>query len=147
MCSSSTIFCGNKTITETNTKLDKYYVDCTIDINGKKWCTQFRRCRTSTIDAERSGRPVENAIPETTETIRNMVLAERRLKVREIVEAISILHGSVVSNLKDHLGMKNLSARWVPRLLTIVHKRNRVTTSLECLALFNTIRKSFCADL
>ena len=68
VCSSSIIFCGKKTITETNTKLDKYYVDCTIDINGKKWCTQFRRCRTSTIDAERSGRPVEVTLPETIET-------------------------------------------------------------------------------
>ena len=44
-----------------------------------------------------------------------MVLADLRLKVREIVEAIDISHGSVVSILKDHLGMKKLSARWVPQ--------------------------------
>ena len=31
------------------------------------------------------------------------------------MEAIGISHGSVVSILKDHLGMKNLSARWMPR--------------------------------
>ena len=43
--------------------------------------------------------------------IRNMVLADRRLKVREIVEAIGISHGSEASILKDHLGMKKLSAR------------------------------------
>ena len=35
-----------------------------------------------------------------------MLLADRRLKVRENVEAIGISHGSVVSILKDHLGMK-----------------------------------------
>ena len=29
--------------------------------------------------------------------------------------------------------MKKLSARWVPRLLTMDHKRNRVTISIECL--------------
>ena len=33
---------------------------------------------------------VEVAIPETIEKIRNMVLADRRLKLREIVEAIDI---------------------------------------------------------
>ena len=69
-----------------------------------------------------------------------MVLADRRLKVRSIVEAIGISHGSVVSILKDHLGMKTLSARWV---LTVDHKRNRVTTSIECLALFNRNKNEF----
>ena len=62
-----------------------------------KWFTEFRCGRTSTIDVERSGRPVEVAIPETIAKIRNMVLADRRLKVWEIVEAIGISHGSVVS--------------------------------------------------
>ena len=41
--------------------------------------TEFHCGRTSTIDAERSGRPVEVAIPETIEKIRNMVLVDRRL--------------------------------------------------------------------
>ena len=135
-----------KTITETKAMLDKYYGNSAPSITKKKkWFTEFRCGRTSTIDAERSGRPVEAAIPETIEKIRNMLLADRRLKVREIVEAIGISHGSVVSILKDHLGMKKLSARWVPCLVTIDHKRNRVTTSIECLALFN--RTSFCAEL
>ena len=59
----------------------------------KKWFTEFRCGRTSTIDAEHSGRPVEVAIPEAIEKIRNVVLADRRLKAREIVEAIGISHG------------------------------------------------------
>ncbi|GBP64531.1 Histone-lysine N-methyltransferase SETMAR [Eumeta japonica] len=33
--------------------------------------------------------------------------------------------------------MRKLSARWVPRLLTLDHKRNHVTTSKECLAMFS----------
>ena len=78
------------------------------------WPYKHDRCRTF-------GRPVEVAIAETIEKIRNMVLADRRLKMREIVEAIGISHGSVVSILKDHLGMKKLSAKSVPRLLTIDH--------------------------
>ena len=39
--------------------------------------------------------------------------------------------------------MKKLSARWVPRLLTIDHKRNRVITSIECLTLFNRNKDEF----
>ena len=120
-------FLREKTINETKGKLDKYYGDSAPLISMvRKWFTEFRCGRTSTIDAERSGRPVEVAIPETIEKIRNVVLADRRLKAREIVEAIGISHASVVSILKDHLGMKRLSARWVPRLLTIDHiNRNK----------------------
>ena len=87
--------------------------------------------------------PVKVTIPETIEKLRNMVLADQRLKVREIVEDIGISHGSVVSILKNHFGMKKLSARCVPRLLTIDHKRNRVTTSVECLTLFNRNKDEF----
>ncbi|QQP51330.1 Mariner transposase [Caligus rogercresseyi] len=119
-------FLREKTIAQTKAKLDKYYGDSAPSISMvKKWFKEFRCGRTSTIDAERSGRPVEVATPETIQKIHDMVLADRRLKVREIVEAIGISHGSVVSILKDHLAMKKLSARWVPRLLTIDHKRNR----------------------
>lgn len=45
-----------------------------------------------------------------------MVLAERRLT---IVEAIGILHGSLVWILNYHQGMRKLSVRQVTRLLTI----------------------------
>ena len=69
-----------------------------------------------------------------------MVLADRRLKVREIVEAIGYHLGLI---LKDHLGMENLSARWVPRLLTLDCKRNPVTTSIECVALFKRNKDDF----
>ena len=131
-------FLRKKTIAQTKAKLDKYYGDSAPSLSMiKKWFTEFRCGRTSTENAERSGRPVEVSTPETIKKIHDMVLADRRLKVREIVEAIGISHGSVVSILSDHLGMRKLSARWVPRLLTIDHKRNRVTVSQECLALFN----------
>jgi len=46
--------------------------------------------------------------------------------MRELVEATSISHGTVISILNEQLGMKNLSARWVPHLLTVDHKHDRV---------------------
>ena len=49
-----------------------------------KWFTDFRCGRTSTNDAERSGRPIEVNTPENVEKIHDMVLADRRVKVREI---------------------------------------------------------------
>ena len=53
----------------------------------------------------------------------DIVLTDRRMKVRELIEATGISHGTVISILQ--LGMKKLSARWVSCLLTVDHKRDR----------------------
>ena len=131
-----------KTIPQTKAKLDKYYGNSASSISMvKKWFSEFRYGRTSTRDAERSGCPVEVATSKTIEKIHNM--ANQRLKVSEIVEIVGISHGSVVSILNDHLGMRKLSTKRVPCLLTIDHKCNRVNTSKECLVLFKRTMDEF----
>lgn len=65
-----------------------------------------------------------------------MLLTELRLKVRDIVVDIGISHRAVVSILNHHYGMRQLSTRWVLRLITIEHKANRVTPE-NYLVLFN----------
>ena len=53
-------FAEKRVITETKVKLDKYYGDSAPSIlMVKKWFTEFRCERISTIDAERSGCPLE----------------------------------------------------------------------------------------
>ncbi|KAG5323088.1 SETMR methyltransferase, partial [Pseudoatta argentina] len=59
-----------------------------------------------------------------------------RVKIRELVEVTGISHGTVIAILHEQLGMKKLSARWMPRLLTVDHKRDRVTISKQCLEIF-----------
>ncbi|XP_043644536.1 histone-lysine N-methyltransferase SETMAR-like, partial [Drosophila teissieri] len=131
-------FLRKKSITETKERLDKYYGDSAPSISMvKKWFTEFRCGRTSTSDAERSGRPKEVVMPEIVDKIHGMILDDRRMKVREVAEAVGISTERVHHILHEYLDMKKLSARWVPRLLTHDHKRNRVTISKECLAMFN----------
>ena len=67
--------------------------------------------------------------------IHDLVLTDRRLKVREIAETVGISKDCVGHILHEILGMRKLSARWVPRLLTPNNKRNRETTSEQCLML------------
>ena len=75
--------------------------------------------------------------------IHDLVLADRRLKVREIAETVGISKDRVGHILHEILGMRKLSARWVPRLLTPDNKRNRETTSQQCLTLFKRNPKEF----
>ena len=60
------------------------------------WVNEFKRGYISTKDERRSGRPVEVNTPEMIDKIHDVVLSDRRIKVREIVEATSISQGTVL---------------------------------------------------
>jgi len=75
--------------------------------------------------------------------IHDIVLADRRVKIREIANIVKISTERIQNVLYETLGMKKLSARWVPRLLTVEQKRNRMTTSKHCLDMFKRNPKEF----
>ena len=68
--------------------------------------------------------------------IHDIVLNDRRVKLSEIVDIVPISKERVGNILHEHSDMRKLSARWVPRLLTIDQKRKRVATSMVCLDMF-----------
>lgn len=70
-------------------------------------------------------------------------MSDWKLEVREIVEAIGISPILLVSILSNYL----LSERWVARLLTVDQKRNPMTTSKECWALYNRNLDEFIRHL
>ena len=61
----------------------------------EKWIGEFKRGRTSTNNAERSRRPKDVTTPEMIEKFHDIVLADSKVKVRELAEAAGILIGSV----------------------------------------------------
>ena len=50
--------------------------------------------------------------------VRDLVYSDKRIQVEEIAQALGISHGSVSSILHDRLGMRKLTARWVPKPLS-----------------------------
>ena len=110
-------FLREKSIKETEEKLWKYYGD-SAPSHGmvQQWFTEFRCGRKSKSDAERPGRPREVTTQDMIDKVHDIVLADRRSKVREISGALNISVGCTWNILHECLGMRKLSARWVPRL-------------------------------
>ena len=109
----------------------------------KYWVSEFKRGRKSCEDEHRSGRPNEVTAPETVKKIHKMVLADRRVKVRELADMVGISKSAVHRILTQHLHMKKLCARWVPRLLTMEQKQCREDVSAECLIKFRSNKAEF----
>ena len=82
-------FMKGKSPQETKEKLEKNYGQSAPSIRTVyKWFQNFRSGHMSTSDAERSersGRPVEATTQEIIDKIHDMVIDDRRVKVREIV--------------------------------------------------------------
>ena len=104
--------------------LDKCYPD---SAPSKKticrWYADFKRGRTDTNDAERSGAPNEAVTPENIKQVLKIVMDDRKLKVREIAKVVNISTGSASTILNKKLGMKKVFSKWVPRLLTMEQKQ------------------------
>ena len=72
-----------------------------------------------------------------------MVLDDRRIKVREIAEVMNMTKERICYILNQHLDMRKLPARWVPRLLTINQKRVRMNVFNALLAQFRRNKSEF----
>ncbi|EGI61183.1 PREDICTED: histone-lysine N-methyltransferase SETMAR-like [Acromyrmex echinatior] len=108
-----------------------------------RWFSEFKMDRTSTEGAPRSGRPKEATNEEIAKQVHRIVLSDRKVKLRELTEAVGISKERAGYILHDVLEMKKLSTRWVPRLLTIDQKQQRVDDSTVGLALLQRNRADF----
>ena len=79
------------TTNKINSKFIKVYGDCSPSFSTiKKWAAEFKRGRTGLEDDQREGRPKSATTPAIIEQVQDMLLDDRRMKVPEIAETISI---------------------------------------------------------
>ena len=84
-------FLMGKHTVEAKQWLDKRYGDCASEKSTIiDWYAVFKRGRTNTDDAERSGRPKSAAVSEKITKVHRRVLGDLRLKLVEIADTLKI---------------------------------------------------------
>ena len=72
--------------------------------------------------------------------VRALVYSDWRNQVEEIAQALGISHCSVSTILHDCLGMRSLTARWVPKSLS---DEQMATAASVCSALLKSFRSKY----
>lgn len=116
--------------------LQKCYGDETISKSSVyNWYKDFKNGREAVEDEPRSGRPSTSITEQNINKIKDLVLSNRRLSQRDLVDITGISKGSIQSILKDHLGLSRVSSRLVPKTLNFLQKNHRVEVAKEMLSM------------
>ncbi|UYV84968.1 hypothetical protein LAZ67_X004149 [Cordylochernes scorpioides] len=110
------------------------YGEATLDrSNVYRWYKMFSEGREDVNDEERAGRPSTSTTDEKISEVEKMILANRRITVREVAEDLNISIGSCHSIFNNDLGMRRVAAKFVPKLLNCDQKQHRMNIANETL--------------
>ncbi|UYV78760.1 hypothetical protein LAZ67_16002673 [Cordylochernes scorpioides] len=100
-----------------------------------EWCRKLssKEGREDVNDEERAGRPSTSTTDEKINEVEKMILANRRITVREVAEDLNISIGSCHSIFINDLGMRRVAGKFVPKLLNCDQKQHRMNIANEML--------------
>ncbi|UYV84581.1 hypothetical protein LAZ67_X002707 [Cordylochernes scorpioides] len=110
------------------------YGEATLDrSNVYRWYKMYSEGREDVNDEERAGRSSTSTTDEKINEVEKMILANRRITVREVAEDLNISIGSCHSIFINDLGMRRVAAKFVPKLLNCDQKQHRMNIANEML--------------
>ena len=80
------------------------------------WCNRFKESREDLNDDARPGRPSTSATDENIEAVKKMILDNRRITIREVIDDVGISFVLCQAIFTDVLGVKRASAKIAPKL-------------------------------
>ena len=98
-----------------------------------EWYKRFHDGREDVEDDERLGRPSTSTTDENVEKVKEMVMNDRRITIREVADDVGISIGSCHESFSNVLGMKRVAAKFVPKLLNFEKKQRRMEVAQESL--------------
>jgi len=98
-----------------------------------QWHERFKNGRESIEDDERSGRPSTSKTDENIDKVKEILVNNHKLTIREIAEDLNIAYGSVQDILVNDLGFRRVAAKLVPKDLNFMQKRDRVDVAKDMI--------------
>ena len=102
------LFLEGKSRREIKERLDAVYGNSSSMATVKNWFNEFQRSRTSVFDEPRSGAPKTATTEDNVNKTNDLVLADRRLKVREIAQTVGISKDCVGHTLHEIMDIRKL---------------------------------------
>jgi len=84
-------------------------------------------------DDPRSGQPKTQRADANVDRVRTLVRSDRRLGVTVTAEELNMHRETMRQIVKEGMGMRKISAKMVPRILTHVQKQRRLHISSDLL--------------
>ncbi|KAJ8935472.1 hypothetical protein NQ318_009597 [Aromia moschata] len=123
-----------KTATETVSMIKTAYKeDALSDRQVSRWHKAFLDGREEVDDEDRAGRPSTTTTADNVTRVRELLNSDRRLSVRLMADMLTIPKTQVYEIVTNHIGMRKVCAKMVPRVLTDDQKSRRVETCQENL--------------
>ena len=128
------LVCPEKTPTEALKLFQEVYGDDTMSRTRLfEWHRRFKEGREEVEDDHRSGRLYASRIDENVKLVRQRVRSDRRLTVRAIADELGMNSERVWRIITEDLGMREICARMLPRLLNEGQKQRRVQVCQDIL--------------
>ena len=79
------------------------------------------------------GRPLTITADENIEAVEQIGMHDRQISVRHVAEELGIPKTTIHQITNNHMGMKKVCTRWIPKILTPIQRANRVDCCQELL--------------
>ncbi|CAF4630581.1 unnamed protein product [Rotaria sp. Silwood2] len=101
-----------------------------------RWTQWFREGREEIEDEELSGRPVTETTLDNIEEILSIVNDDPHVTIAELQEHTRLSYGTVHRILSDHLELRKIIARYIPKQPTDYQRNERIRICKENLSRF-----------
>ena len=88
-----------------------------------EWYKRFQDDREDVEDDERPGRPNTSITDENVEKVKETVMNDRRITIREVADDVGISIGLWHEIFSNVLGMKRVAAKFVPKCSNFEQKQ------------------------
>lgn len=113
----------------------------------RRWVRQFNEGRDQVHDNERSGRPCL-VNEELVRTVEELVKENRTFTISHLSTKFPQISRSLLHEIvSKKLNFRKLCARWVPKILTEQHKKQREDSVLDFLTRYNKDGDDFLSKI